>query len=189
MPTPGTLECHHWLKHKDLYGPISSVTVLNQTFIIVNDSSIALELLKDRASTNSGRPVMWFCGEMVGWKNALAFLQPNETFKIHRRNFAKVAASGAALTVFERVQEEETAHFLLNVLAEPNDLFAHIRREAGAVILRTTYGYTPEAHGRDGLIELVGQTLRDFSKMSVPGKCLVGGYKAIFLLETDRLTW
>jgi hypothetical protein len=180
MPRPGTLECHHWLKHKDIYGPISSVTVLNQTFIIVNDSSIALELLRDRAAINSGRPVMWFSGEMIGWKNALAFLQPSETFKIHRKNLAKVAASGVALAVFERVQEEEAAHFLLNMLTEPDNLFAHIRTGAGAVILRITYGYTPEAHGRDMLVELVGQTLRDFSKASVPGTWVVGGYNANF---------
>jgi hypothetical protein len=174
LPQPGMLECHHWLKHKDIYGPVSSITVLGQTFVIVNDSKIALELLKDRAATNSGRPVMWFSGEMIGWRNAMAFMQPSKTFKIHRRNVAKVAASPAALAVFDRVQEEESAHFLLNMLAEPEDLFQHIRREAGAVILRITYGYTPGANGRDDLVDLVGQTLRDFAEASVPGKFAVG---------------
>lgn len=27
MPRPGVPECHHWLQHKDLYGPISSVNM------------------------------------------------------------------------------------------------------------------------------------------------------------------
>jgi hypothetical protein len=26
LPKPGILVCHHWLQHKDIYGPISSVT-------------------------------------------------------------------------------------------------------------------------------------------------------------------
>ena len=64
LPTPGILECHHWLKHKDLYGPISSITVLGQIFVIVNDADIALELLRDRAGKYSGRPEMMFSGEM-----------------------------------------------------------------------------------------------------------------------------
>lgn len=64
LPTPGILECHHWLKHKDLYGPISSLTVLGQTFVIVNDADIALELLSNRAAIYSGRPKMVFSGDM-----------------------------------------------------------------------------------------------------------------------------
>jgi hypothetical protein len=64
LPKPGMLECHHWLKHKDLYGPISSVTVLGQTFVIINDAQIALELLRDRSAIHSARPHMVFSSEM-----------------------------------------------------------------------------------------------------------------------------
>jgi hypothetical protein len=64
MPQPGMLECHHWLQHKDLYGPISSVTVLGQTFVIINDSDIAFELLRDRSAIHSSRPGQVFSGQM-----------------------------------------------------------------------------------------------------------------------------
>jgi hypothetical protein len=58
------LECHHWLKHKDLYGPISSITVLGQTFVIISDAEMAVELLSNRAAIHSGRPQMVFSGDM-----------------------------------------------------------------------------------------------------------------------------
>lgn len=64
LPEPGMLECHHWLKHKDLYGPISSITVLGQTFVIINDAQIALELLRDRSAIHSARPHMVFSSDM-----------------------------------------------------------------------------------------------------------------------------
>jgi hypothetical protein len=64
MPKPGILECHHWLQHKDLYGPISSVTVLGQTFVIINDPDIAFELLRDRSAIHSSRPSQVFSGDM-----------------------------------------------------------------------------------------------------------------------------
>lgn len=173
LPKPGTLECHHWLTHKDLYGPLSSITVLGQTFVIINDAEMALELLRNRANVNSGRPTMVFCGEMVGWKHGLGMIQPNEDFKLYRKNIAKVANSTATLLYFDRVQEEESAHFLLNVLHSPDDLFDHIHTEAGAVILRTTYGYTPEPHGKDPFVDLVGQTMVDFADAATPGRYMV----------------
>jgi hypothetical protein len=64
MPKPGMLECHHWLQHKELYGPISSVTVLGQTFVIINDPDIAFELLRDRSAIHSSRPGQVFSGQM-----------------------------------------------------------------------------------------------------------------------------
>jgi hypothetical protein len=173
LPKPGVLECHHWAKHKDLYGPISSITVLGQTFVIINDADIALELLRDRASINSGRPRMVFSGDMIGWTNTLAMHQPDEEFKMYRKNIAKVASSTAVLSVFDRVQEEESVRFLLRVLQTPENLFDHIRKEAGAVILRTTYGYTPEVHGSDPFVDLAGQTMVDFADATVPGRYVV----------------
>lgn len=67
LPKPGMLECHHWLKHKDLYGPISSITVLGQTFVIINDAQIAVELLRDRATIHSARPHMVFASDMYAY--------------------------------------------------------------------------------------------------------------------------
>lgn len=57
-------EFMHWTKHKDLYGPISSVTVLGQTFIILSDKDMALELMEKRASIHSERPNLEFAYEL-----------------------------------------------------------------------------------------------------------------------------
>jgi hypothetical protein len=64
LPKPGVLECHHWAEHRELYGPISSLTVLGQPFIIINDAQLALELLRDRSATYSARPHMVFSSDM-----------------------------------------------------------------------------------------------------------------------------
>lgn len=64
MPKLEDCEWLHWLKYKDTYGPISSLSVLGQTFVIVNDADIALKLLKDRAQNYAGRPRQIFVGEL-----------------------------------------------------------------------------------------------------------------------------
>lgn len=109
----------------------------------------------------------------IGYEDLLAFTGYTESFRLQRKNIAKVASSNVSLAVFDRVQEEESRHFLLNVLDSPNDLFDHIRLEAGAVILRITYGYTPESHGRDPLVDMARDTMIDFADAAVPGKYLV----------------
>lgn len=106
----------------------------------------------------------------IGWKNTLAFSGYTDTFKQHRTNIAKVAGSTTSLAVFNRVQEEESVHFLLNLLQSPEDLFDHIKKEAGAVILKTTYGYNAEPHGKDLLVDMAGRTMAEFSDSTTPGK-------------------
>jgi len=166
------LEYRHWAKHKDLYGPISSLTVLGQKFVIVNDPEIAFELMRDRSSIHSSRPEQAFA-KMSGWQNTTAILPYGDSWKIHRKTITKMASSNISVSVFERIQEAEAAHFLVDLLATPNSLFDHIRKEAGSVILKITYGYTTEAHKRDPLVDLANQATQDFADATVPGKWTV----------------
>ncbi|KAI4666122.1 uncharacterized protein J4E78_003589 [Alternaria triticimaculans] len=142
MPKSGMLECHHWLRHKDIYGPLSSVTVLGQTFIIINDPEIAFELLRDRSAIHSSRPSQTFSGDITN----------------------------VSVSVFDKAQETEAAHFLLNLLESPDKLFDHIRKEAGSVILKITYGYTAVANGNDPFVDMAAKTMEQFADATVPGK-------------------
>jgi hypothetical protein len=45
LPTHGVPEYQHWLKHKNIYGGVSSVSVLGMTLIIVHDKQAAHDLL------------------------------------------------------------------------------------------------------------------------------------------------
>ena len=45
-------------------GPISSVTILGQTIIMVNDRQMSIDLMEKRSSINSSRPRMTFAGDM-----------------------------------------------------------------------------------------------------------------------------
>jgi hypothetical protein len=96
-----------------------------------------------------------------------------DTWKIHRKNITKIASTNVSISVFDRVQEAESVHFLLNLLESPEKLFDHIRKEAGSVILKITYGYTTEARGNDPLVALARTTMEQFAEATVPGKWMV----------------
>jgi hypothetical protein len=129
--------------------------------------------MRDRSTIHSSRPHQNFSCDVVGWKHSTAMSSYNDHWKLHRRTITKVVSSNVSVSVFDRVQEEEAAHFLMNVLAAPDRLFDHIRTEAGTVILKITYGYTAKNRGRDPLVELAGQAVRTFAESTVPGKWAV----------------
>jgi hypothetical protein len=103
----------------------------------------------------------------VGWHNATALAPYGDTWKIHRKNITKIASTNVSVSMFDRVQEVESVHFLLNLLEYPDDLFGHIRKEAGSVILKITYGYTTIARGSDPLVNMAGKTMEGFAEATV----------------------
>jgi len=70
------------------------------------------------------------------------------------------------------MEEFETRRFLRRVLAKPEDLAAHIRWTAGAVILSISYGYEIQ-ETNDPFVELADQATTQFSVSTAPGAYLV----------------
>lgn len=158
----------HWHDHKEAYGPISSITCFGQTFVILNSAELTQTLFRDRAAIYSGRPFQHFSDRMVGWGTTVGMKNADDTWKQHRKNMAKIASSSSTIKVFDRIQEEEAAHFLLNVLESPDQLSAHVHTETAAVVARVVYGYTPASHGHDPMLELVGKVMDDLAVAAVP---------------------
>ncbi|PYH85331.1 cytochrome P450 [Aspergillus uvarum CBS 121591] len=173
LPRIGQKEYLHWLRHRDLYGPISSVTVMGQTFVILNDVSLAFEMLETRGAIYSSRPRQVFCGDMVGWSQSVALSPYSERLRIHRKSTMRVFGSPTAASRFEPMQEKEAAHFLARILESPDDLVEHIRSEAGSFILNLVYGYKTNKQGSDPLVELAHKVMEEFAQASLPGEYLV----------------
>ena len=106
----------------------------------------------------------------VGWRHATTMAPYAAEWKIQRKSITKVASTNVSVSVFDRVQGTEAAHFLLNLLTSPDKLFDHIRKEAGSVILKITYGYTTVANDNDPLVDLASKTMEQFADATVPGK-------------------
>lgn len=173
LPKPGILEAHHWLKHKELYGSISSVTVMGQSLIIINDAKLAFELMEKRSAIHSSRPKQIFAGEMLGWENSLGLSPYNNRFRTYRKNMARIIGSKLSASQFNELQEEEVGHFLLKIREDPDSLLQHIRKQAGSVILKIAYGYNSEPHKSDPLIDMAGDAMDKFARAGVPGAFLV----------------
>ncbi|KAG1785476.1 cytochrome P450 [Suillus plorans] len=153
-----------------LQGDVPHIEVLGQHVIVLNSVKTAMELLDKKSSVYSDRPVLPMCGELVGWKRSLGFLSHGDRFRCYRKNMHRVIGSRTAMEVYNPLEEVETHRFLKRVLAKPEQLQAHIRHAAGAIILRISYGYDVEEND-DPFVDLADRGVDQLSRSTAPS-CL-----------------
>ncbi|KAI1756353.1 cytochrome protein [Xylaria castorea] len=168
LPTHGEREWEHWLKHKDIYGPISSVTAFGTTFVILHSPDLAIELLEKKSSKYSSRPRQEFA-DITGWTNILGMRQYGETHRLHRKVSHMLIGTHRTVMPYLPLQETEVHRFLFRVLKEPELFLNHMRTEASAIILKIVYGYTVEPNKPDPLVDLIDEAMAHFAATTVPG--------------------
>ncbi|KAE8153917.1 cytochrome P450 [Aspergillus avenaceus] len=172
LPLDNSPEWLYWFKHKDLYGPISSLGTFGRTMIILNDYRLAHELLDKKSAINSSRPPSIFV-RMCGWGGLITAAEYSSHLRDTRRVVQQQIGSNQAIFQYNDVQYSEVARFLLRMLNDPGHFVKHIRKEAGAIILKIVYGYTIEPHSGDPLVNLADETLDELSKVVSQGSWLV----------------
>lgn len=119
FPPNGTAEYQHWIKHKDLYGGISSVTVMGMTLVIIHDKKAAHELLEQTSSKTSGRPTMVMANKLCGYESIVLCQSYNPTFRRCRKYLHQELGTKVSAAQFRGVQETEVNRQLVRVLNEP----------------------------------------------------------------------
>lgn len=125
-PPSRTPEYQHWLSFKDKYGPISSITVLGQTAVIVHDKEAITELLEKASLKTSSRPQFKF-SNMCGFDKYLTLLQYDDQFRLYRKLIHQQIGTKHLASQYADIQDVESKRFLLQVLTDPLNLFDHIR--------------------------------------------------------------
>ncbi|KAJ5425370.1 Cytochrome P450 E-classgroup I [Penicillium sp. CMV-2018d] len=173
FPEPGSKEWEHWLKHKDLYGPISSLVTIGQTVIILNKSEVAYDLLEKRSAIYSSRPQPVFGAELAGWKRVVTLKGDANVVRTHRKFISSLMGSKNAVSNLHPQLDLGARHFLLQTLQQPDSLIGNIRRIIGAEILDMVYGYKVEPSGPDPLIDLADLSAQQFSNAVQTGNWAV----------------
>ncbi|KJZ72337.1 hypothetical protein HIM_08263 [Hirsutella minnesotensis 3608] len=173
LPPKGGPEFRHWLKHKDIYGPISSVTVLGNTLIFMHGRDAAREVLEKSAPKSSGRPTLCYAVRACGYNKFLPFLQNDDNHVRGRKAIHQQMNTPAAGARASATQHIEVRRFLKRVLDQPDDLRQHLWGLATAIILKLTYGYSVERSNPDPLVKLIEVESKNFATIAVPMAWLV----------------
>lgn len=111
LPPAGGKEYLHWLKLKEAYGPIISLSVLGQTMVIIHDKDMASELMDKRAAIYSGRPVMPF-GNSCGWEDVMGSQQNSAALRAQRKHFFQQVGTKNLVSRYWPLQECVVGRFL-----------------------------------------------------------------------------
>ncbi len=142
----------HWAKYTELYGPISSISVMGQTLIILNDHKSSTELLEGRSLNYSDRPTCHFANvysnpsfslifllflscntdtdnglNRVGFSQATSLLPYDSVLTMHRKHMRRFIGTNEAISQLHPIEEFETRRFISRVLRRPEQLQEHIR--------------------------------------------------------------
>lgn len=96
--------------------------------IILNAAEHAIALLDKRGEAYSDRPVLTMSGELVGWNRPLVLLPYGERFRTYRRYIATWIGGHTQVEKHVALEERETQKLLSQLLHDPDDFLAHIRR-------------------------------------------------------------
>ncbi|KAG1813631.1 cytochrome P450 [Suillus subaureus] len=128
-------------------GDITHIEVLGRHMFVLNSSKTALEMMDSKSTLYSDRPVVPMAGELVGWKDSMAFLPYGDSFRQQRKNLHRVIGSRAAVN-------------------------EHVRHTAGAIILRISHGYEVKENN-DPFVDLANCVLANVSQATAPGAFMV----------------
>ncbi|KAG6271198.1 hypothetical protein E4U47_003144 [Claviceps purpurea] len=167
LPQAGIPEYEHWLKHKDTYGPISSISIFGTTLIILHSYEAQQELLVKKSSKTTARPTFCF-SRMCGLGNLTPITTSGPVLRHHRKLMHQQLGTRLLAERFSDTQDAETKRFLLRTLDNPEGLMKHIKTQASAIILKIVYGYSIEPHQADPLVTLIERTMVIFSKTVLP---------------------
>ncbi|KAF8974327.1 cytochrome P450 [Flammula alnicola] len=172
LDMPAEKEWLTFARWGEAYGDMCSVTVLGQPLIILNSAKIASDMLDKKSAIYSDRPKLQMGGELVGWKNTMVLLPYGDRFRRYRRLFHDLIGNQSAVKCFYPSEEIEARRFLRRVLMKPDDLSGHVRKTAGAVILRISHGYEVKERN-DPFVAIADKATEQFSLSTAPGGFLV----------------
>nr|BAK09432.1 cytochrome P450 [Postia placenta] len=178
-----------WLDYADLgkiYGGIIGLKVLSQSLVVVNDLSIAHELLDKCSNITSDRPANKLL-DFLGWEFSLVILRYGQRWRDQRRLFRQ-AFRPEAVYGYQPIITQKARQLLLNLLDNPEGFIDHARNYPASIVMRLVYGHEI-APRNDRLVYLADKAGEMVELLLLPGLDLIKVFPFLrFLPEWNLLT-
>ncbi|KAF5346819.1 hypothetical protein D9756_010547 [Leucocoprinus leucothites] len=151
---------------------IMYLEALGQSILVINDVTIAQDLLEKRSTTYSSRPDIPMLADVVGHRTFFAFMPYGNEWRAHRRLFTQHFSIKTLPRIEEKSLEFVRKGLLTNFLEYPEDFYHHIRNWIGGLSTSMTYGL-PVQRQHDPLIHFAERALGGSAAAASPGRFLV----------------
>ncbi|KAI0026465.1 cytochrome P450 [Vararia minispora EC-137] len=165
------------------YGPIFLFRVFSKKIVVLSSHSAVVDLLESRSSNYSEWPIMWIYKELIGRKLAVFNISASHPrFKVYRK-LLHTALDTQAVRKLCLLQERETKRLLRSLHGRPDAFITHFRRNAGTVIIETSYGWTVNSDG-DYFVNLMEEGFKVQAEVARPGRWLVDMFPFLCFLPS-----
>ncbi|KAH7911674.1 cytochrome P450 [Hygrophoropsis aurantiaca] len=131
-----------WLSYTDwqkTYGDIVYSRLLGQNFIIINSQKVAKELIEQRSTIYSDRPVI-ATNKLFGM-DFNTVLQPYGSLWRHHRKLFHYALRPETTPRYRELYLQKAHTLLLNIFEKEKNYVAHLKGFTASIIMALTYGY------------------------------------------------
>ena len=128
LPPKGMAEYDHWRKHTDIYGPVSSVTLMGQVVVFIHKAELAHAFLGKQTAISSNRPSLEFSCGMCGYDETLPLMPFGHNFAMSRKLVLRQMGTNNAVSRFDDALNVEVRRLMLRILKEPSETLHNFYR-------------------------------------------------------------
>ncbi|PPQ70818.1 hypothetical protein CVT24_001035 [Panaeolus cyanescens] len=162
-----------WLVFSDWskkYGDIIHIDALGQPIIVINSAKVAQDLLDNRSTIYSDRPVLQMAS-LCGYARSFTLIPYGEEWRKQRRILAQEFTLSNC-TQYHNLQNEGARTLVQKIIENPEQALAQVKLQLGIIIVRSTYGYEIKSVD-DPILTKPLTALENFAKAAAPGNFLV----------------
>ncbi|KAG9075892.1 hypothetical protein FRC06_009838 [Ceratobasidium sp. 370] len=154
-----------WLKfaeYNDQYGPIATVKMLNNRWIMISGPHLVSELFEKRAANYSDKNVNQLV-KLIGWDRSIAFLPYGPRLKRYRAMLHRALNNRVSLDYIP-LQEYEVRRFMRRLVENPGGFMEHAHLMAASIAVRIAYGHKVES-AEDHCVQTAEEIVTIFSNL------------------------
>ncbi|EAU93067.2 cytochrome P450 [Coprinopsis cinerea okayama7 len=152
-----------YAKWAEVYGDLIYYKTLGNPVLVLNSREAMTDLLDKRASIYSSRPYRTMVIDMIGLNYLFTSMLYGERWKYFKR---------ADRNVYNAVQTKYVHTMLRELLENPTEFRASVRRTASAVVLGLVYGHEVAEEG-DLYVDLAEKVARNVAQAGLYGTYMV----------------
>ncbi|KAI0740352.1 cytochrome P450 98A3 [Earliella scabrosa] len=154
----------------NVYGPITHLSVLGQSIVVLGSYKDACELMNKRSANYSDRPESVMV-PLVGFSWLFILMNYGAEWRQHRRAFHQQMTADV-IPQYEPIQLKATRNLLRSVLHSPKDVGTHLRFTFAAITMRIAYGVDLQ-HANDEHFAMIERMAEVGATIAAPGRFLV----------------
>ncbi|KAF8302324.1 cytochrome P450 [Clavulina sp. PMI_390] len=163
-----------WLYYQELaksYGDVVHITALGQPIVALNSPQAISDVMGKKGSLVSGRPLLTFLGDLVGWYDSVIFGGPSRSWQAQRKLLHHFLGA-PSMPMYHSIVEEEARAYCSRVIPTNEGFMDEFIVSMAKLILRIAYGINPKGLD-DPLITMAHEVAENFEYSLEPGRFLV----------------